>query len=76
VAELPPHGTRRQYQLGCRCDDCRAANAAYIRAHKRGLCGTRAEHAATVEDIVAERIAWRPRSVAELIALPIRARDW
>lgn len=26
------HGTRSRYQAGCRCDDCRAAQAAYGRA--------------------------------------------
>ena len=30
---MPEHGTRRRYQRGCRCDDCREANADYI--HRR-----------------------------------------
>lgn len=28
-----PHGTRQRYQLGCKCDSCRLANAEYNRAH-------------------------------------------
>ena len=28
------HGTRSCYKAGCRCDDCRAANAAYHRQHR------------------------------------------
>lgn len=28
----PDHGTRRRYTRGCRCTECRAANAAYDRA--------------------------------------------
>ena len=31
---LPEHGTRRRYQGGCRCEDCRAANAAYRRRYR------------------------------------------
>jgi WhiB family redox-sensing transcriptional regulator len=29
-----PHGTRSRYQLGCRCDPCRAASAAYMRRRR------------------------------------------
>lgn len=32
VAPAPEHGSRRQYQRGCRCADCRAANTEYTRA--------------------------------------------
>lgn len=28
---MPDHGTRRHYGRGCRCDQCRGANAAYDR---------------------------------------------
>jgi hypothetical protein len=28
---LPPHGTRRRYNHGCRCEPCREASAAYAR---------------------------------------------
>jgi hypothetical protein len=76
VAELPAHGTRYRYQLGCRCADCRAANATYVRAHRAGACGTRSEPAGTAVEITTERIAWQPRRWAELVAQPLRARDW
>ena len=33
---MPAHGTRARYQAGCRCPSCRAANAAYDRALRRG----------------------------------------
>lgn len=29
-----PHGTRGKYTYGCRCDDCREANRAYIAAKR------------------------------------------
>lgn len=32
-----PHGTRGKYTYGCRCDDCRAANRAYINEHRAHL---------------------------------------
>jgi hypothetical protein len=32
---VPEHGTRARYCRGCRCPDCRAANAAYDRALRR-----------------------------------------
>lgn len=28
------HGTRSRYVLGCRCDDCKAANNAYVRSRR------------------------------------------
>ena len=28
---MAEHGTRRRYQLGCHCPECRAANAAAMR---------------------------------------------
>lgn len=31
IAKVPDHGTRPRYNRGCRCDECRAANAAYRR---------------------------------------------
>jgi hypothetical protein len=34
------HGTRVNYQLGCRCDYCRAANAGYQKKHRAGRRGT------------------------------------
>lgn len=37
---VPPHGTRRRYQLrrgGCRCGLCRAANARYVNALRHGF---------------------------------------
>lgn len=30
-----PHGTKRRYNLGCRCDDCRRANSAYCHMRKK-----------------------------------------
>lgn len=33
---MMPHGTRQAYQGGCKCRDCRCANAAYI-SHLRIL---------------------------------------
>lgn len=35
------HGTRTQYRAGCRCDECRAANAAYVRERRRAKSGKR-----------------------------------
>lgn len=32
-----PHGTRARYVQGCRCAECRAANAAYNRAREKAL---------------------------------------
>lgn len=32
----PEHGTGSRYAGGCRCDDCRAATAAYMREWRRG----------------------------------------
>lgn len=29
------HGTRSKYQVGCRCPECRAANAAYVRQRRK-----------------------------------------
>lgn len=34
-AELAAHGTRARYQRGCRCGECRAAQATYKRAWNR-----------------------------------------
>lgn len=31
---LPECGTLRSYRSGCRCDDCRAANAAHVRKYR------------------------------------------
>lgn len=31
----PPHGTARRYERGCRCDDCRRANAERRRRYER-----------------------------------------
>lgn len=36
--KFPPHDTHARYvhrKLRCRCDDCRAANAAYIKTYRR-----------------------------------------
>lgn len=33
---MASHGTRARYQAGCPCSSCRAANAAYDRALRRG----------------------------------------
>ncbi|UQN30681.1 hypothetical protein [Brachybacterium kimchii] len=43
---MSDHGTRSHYRAGCRCDDCRAANAAYDRAYRAGHRehGTRAAY--------------------------------
>ena len=30
-----PHGSRARYSAGCRCDECRAAQAAYVREQRR-----------------------------------------
>lgn len=30
-------GTRGRYTKGCRCDQCRAANAAYMKRRRRGV---------------------------------------
>ena len=36
-SEHIPHGTRYGYSdFGCRCDECRAANAAYARQRRKG----------------------------------------
>lgn len=35
VKPFGPHGTRNRYARGCRCDECRAASAAYAQALKR-----------------------------------------
>jgi hypothetical protein len=68
VTEPPAHGTRRRYQLGCRCHDCTEDNNRYMRAYRAGACGTRA--APVVEPVVV--VTWRPRTVAEIA----RAREW
>lgn len=34
-AALIPHGSRGRYRRGCRCDECRGANALYRRELKR-----------------------------------------
>jgi hypothetical protein len=38
--KLGEHGSRLRYQHGCRCCECRAGNAEYMRQHRRGVCGT------------------------------------
>jgi hypothetical protein len=58
----PEHGTRRRYQLGCRCSPCVRANTAYQRVWRAGLCGTpndRRTGPAAYE--------LRPRSVVEAV---------
>lgn len=37
--ELAPHGTRAAYHRGCRCDPCKAANAAAQREYVEQLAG-------------------------------------
>lgn len=39
-----PHGDRLRYQAGCRCDECRAANAAYERERIAERKAGRANH--------------------------------
>jgi hypothetical protein len=34
------HGSRRRYQLGCRCPDCTRANTVYMRHVRAGARGT------------------------------------
>ena len=34
------HGDRATYIGGCRCGDCREANAAYQRRYRQGLAGS------------------------------------
>jgi hypothetical protein len=34
------HGSRASYLLGCRCEDCRAANANYQHEYRLGRRGT------------------------------------
>lgn len=54
---MSPHGTRARYTTGCRCDDCRRANAAYQQqlsikqaAERRGEIPPRFVPAAVVAD--------------------------
>jgi hypothetical protein len=71
--ELPPHGTGRRYQLdGCRCAECRAANAAYTFRH-RAASWPRGSTSATV---LPSGTGWQPRRLVETLALPRRAREW
>lgn len=32
---IEQHGTRTEYQRGCDCDACRAANAEYVRLYRQ-----------------------------------------
>jgi hypothetical protein len=44
VTGEPAHGTRRRYQLGCKCPDCTRSNTVYqrhVRAGERGSPSTR-----------------------------------
>lgn len=36
----PRHGTNGYYNLGCRCDVCRAANTAHLREYRARIKGT------------------------------------
>ena len=47
------HGTRSRYKAGCRCDDCRASNAAYQRRRREEL---RAE----LEEVQQASARWLP----------------
>jgi hypothetical protein len=67
-----PHGTRRRYQLGCRCVECTRANTGYHRAYRIHLTGTSARPATTLPSFS----GWQPRRWAELAELPARAREW
>ena len=37
----PPHGEIARYSSGCRCDECKSANAAYQRDYRKGIRYTR-----------------------------------
>lgn len=36
-SELPPHGTKRRYRRGCKCEQCRATYAEYQREYRRKI---------------------------------------
>lgn len=48
-AHPPGEGSRKHYQRGCRCPECRDANTAYMRERRGGERG--AEHAELLEDL-------------------------
>lgn len=50
------HGTHYRYGTGCRCDECRAAKNAYMRAYRR----RRAERAPSLTPVGADEEVGRP----------------
>lgn len=63
------HGVRRSYQHGCRCADCRAANAAYFVRYRAAYRSGRVPLGARVHKREAERL------VAALLVERFRKKD-
>lgn len=72
------HGTKQTYKRGCRCQECRAANAKYMREyrHAKGLSKRRYKQRSPQEDLEEEtRIAWeRYEKEMEVFLYEVRRR--